>query len=64
MKRLRHFAVLALAVLAFALPSCSNRSFTEDMSQKGQVLQRDSAEVYDLISKYMFNHDPDDPYLD
>jgi len=63
MKRIRLFALVLLTVLAFGLASCT-RSVSEDLSQKGQVLQRDMNHIYDTFSKMLLNHDPNDPYLD
>ncbi|TAH38696.1 MAG: hypothetical protein EYC70_04825 [Planctomycetota bacterium] len=62
-RRLRFLPALAVAMLALGLGACT-RSIGEDLSQKGQVLQRDFNHAYDTFSKYFFNHDPDDPYLD
>lgn len=63
MKRSRLLAVLAVALLAVGSFSCT-RNIGDDLSQKGQVLARDTNHVYDTFSKYFLNHDPNDPYLD
>lgn len=64
MKRIRRFAPVALlAILVISLGSCT-RSIGEDLDQKGQVIVRDANHAWDSFSKYFFNHDPDDPYLD
>ncbi|MDP6941918.1 MAG: hypothetical protein QGH51_07840 [Planctomycetota bacterium] len=61
MKRIRLFAVLALALLALGLGSCTRR-IDEDLSQKVAGTVDDMNAVYDDLSKHFMNHDPDDPY--
>ena len=61
MKRIRLFAVLALALLAIGLGSCSRR-IDADLSQKVAGSVGDINAVYDDVSKHLLNHDPKDPY--
>lgn len=49
--------------MALGFGSCT-RSITTDVSQKGQVVSRDSGHVLDSFNKYFLNYDADDPYTE